>query len=251
MEYKLISLTQEKNICILKMDNPLSYNLLNSTFLNEFDNAIDKIFDNNDIKALILIGNEKGFCAGGDFKEMLNADFDTAKLLAIRVQKSFSALLSLDIPVIACLDKIVYGGGLELALHCDIRFCSDETQLRFPEVDMALIPGAGGITLFSKLFTKADAAYYLMSGEEIPLNIARKKGLIQNIYKKFDLLPETLKFAQELSKKEKSSLAAIKRILNANNFKSTQECLNMEIEEFSSALHFKGKDKIKDFLKKK
>lgn len=251
MEYKTISLNNTGNICVLKLNRPEKLNILSQIFFDEFESAIDFIFKDKEIKVLIIAGTDKVFSAGGDLKEMELANRDRAKVMCIRVQKAFASLMSLEIPVIAVLSGIVYGGGLELALHCDIRFCSEKTDFKLPESDLGLIPGAGGISLFSKIFSPADAAYFLMSGEQIPVSTALNKGLVQKVFRQETYFEDSMQFAKELAQKSQNSLAAIKRILIAGYFESTGDCLDSEVEEFSSVLNIDGKNKIRRFFEKK
>ncbi len=251
MKYQTISIEYNKQICIISFCRPEKMNILSQVFFDEFEHAIESLFQNKEVRVLVLKGDENVFSAGGDLKEIGAASDSEVKLLSMRVQAAFASLFSLDIPVIAAISGITFGGGLEIALHCDIRFCSENTVFRLPESDLGLIPGAGGISLFSKLFSPADAAYYLMSGREIPLETALNKGLVQKIFPQNELLPETLKFAHELSTKSKSALSSIKRILVAGYFQSTEECLNMEVQEFASALSNGGRSGIEKFFKTK
>lgn len=251
MQYKSISVDISDNICVLTLNRPEKLNILSQIFFDDFELFIEQIRKNDDVKALVIHGNEKVFSAGGDLKEIQEADRDKIKLMSMRVQKSFLSLLSLDIPVIAALSGIVYGGGLELALHCDIRICSENAELRLPEADIGLIPGAGGVSLFARHFTHGDAAYYLMTGEQIPLKSALEKGLIQKIYDNKEYLSESMKLAKLFTTKSKFSLSAIKRILVAGYFNFTDECLNREVEEFASTLNHDGRNKISEFFKNK
>ena len=248
MNYKTISIEYKKSVCIISLCRPEKMNALSQIFFDEFEHAIESLFQNEEVRVLVLKGDENVFSAGGDLKEIGEASDSEVKLLSMRVQAAFASLLSLDIPVIAAISGITFGGGLEIALHCDIRFCSDNTVFRLPESDLGLIPGAGGVSLFSKLFSPADAAYFLMSGREIPLETALNKGLVQKIFRQEELLPETIKFAHELSNKSKSALSSIKRILIASYFETTEECLNMEVEEFASALQNGGRIGIEQFF---
>lgn len=251
MNYQTIAVSYEKKVCILSFCRPEKKNILSQIFFDEFEHAIESLFQDKELRVLVLTGDENVFSAGGDLKEIGEASDSQIKLLSMRVQAAFASLLSLDIPVIAAISGITFGGGLELALHCDIRFCSENTVFRLPESDLGLIPGAGGVRLFSRLFSPADAAYFLMSGREIPLETARNKGLVQKIFKQEELLPATLRFAHELSEKSKFALSSIKRILVATYFETTEECLNMEVEEFASALKNEAREGIEQFFKSK
>jgi enoyl-CoA hydratase/carnithine racemase len=123
--------------------------------------------------------------------------------------------------------------------------------LRLPESDLGLIPGAGGISIFSKYFTPGDAAYYLFTGNPIPVEEALAKGLIQKIYTQDEIYDETLKFAKELTLKSSESLSAIKKILISGMFGNLDDTLTMETREFSSVLQKSGREKIKAFFESK
>jgi enoyl-CoA hydratase/carnithine racemase len=251
MSYKTILIETIDNIKILTLNNPQKQNALSQLFFDEFNECIDNFRHNSDIRSLIIKGDEKVFSAGGDLKEMLNADEKYAYLMCVRAQKSFEALMSLDFPVIALLDGIVYGGGFELALHCDVKFCTKNAILKLPETDIGLIPASGGISLFSKTFSVYDIAYYLFSGNQIPVEEACKKGIIQKIVEPNELFDTALTFAKEISKKPSETISTIKRILYANLFSDLENCLKMEAIEFASALQRNGKDKIRDFFEKR
>lgn len=251
MEYKTISVELVNNIRILKLNYPQKLNSLSQLFFDEFDNVVEQTLNDKDCKALIIRGTNEIFSAGGDLKEIGSVDYERAFLMCERVQKSFGSLQNLPIPVIAALSGIVFGGGFELALHCDIRFSTDTAVLRLPESDLGLIPGAGGISIFSRYFTPGDAAYYLFTGNQIPVAEAKVKGIIQKIFNEEEIFEETLKFAQELSLKSYESLEAIKKILISGMFNNLDDTLTMESREFSSVLQRCGKAKIKAFFESK
>lgn len=248
MNYKTITLEIIENTGILKLNYPQKLNSLSQLFFDEFDDAIESILNDKDCKVLIIRGTDEVFSAGGDLKEIGSADYEKALLLCMRVQKSFGSLQNLPIPVIAALSGVVFGGGMELSLHCDIRFCSEKAVLRLPESDLGLIPGAGGISIFSRYFTPGDAAYYLFTGNQIPVEDALAKGLIQKIYTQDEIYDATLKFAEELTLKSSESLAAIKRVLISGMFGNLDDTLVMETREFSSVLQKSGREKIKTFF---
>ncbi len=251
MNYQTISFEIIENIGILKLNYPQKLNSLSQLFFDEFDQIIELTLYNKECKVLIIRGTEEVFSAGGDLKEIGAADYEKSLLLCMRVQKSFSSLQNLPIPVIAALSGIVFGGGMELSLHCDIRFSTDTAILRLPESDLGLIPGAGGIGLFSRYFTLGDSAYYLFTGNQIPIEEAKSKGLIQKIYTQEEIYNETFKFAKELSLKSHESLAAIKKILISGMFKNLENSFKLEALEFSSVLQRSGRARIKSFFESK
>lgn len=251
MKFKTISFDRIENISVLQLNNPQKLNSLSQLFFDEFDNFIESILEDKECNALIIKGVDECFSAGGDLKEIAAADYERSLLMCMRVQKSFGALQNLPIPVIAMLQGLVYGGGLELALHCDIRFSADNAVLRLPESNLGLIPGAGGISILSSYLSTGDAAYYLFTGNQIPVEEAKSKGLIQKVFSQEELYSSTLKFAQELALKSHESIASIKKVLIYGLFNNLDDSLTLETREFSSVLQQSGKDKIKIFFESK
>jgi enoyl-CoA hydratase/carnithine racemase len=251
MDYKTISVSRFENIIVLKLNYPQKLNALSQQLFDEFDHAIETIRLDKDCRVLLIKGTETVFSAGGDLKEIGAADYEKALLLCMRVQKSFGALPNLNIPVIALLDGIVFGGGMELALHCDVRLVAETAMLRLPESDLGLIPGAGGISLLSRYISLGDAAYFLYTGRQIPLDYALEKGLIQKIVKKDELNDYAMEFAKELCLKSPESLSAIKTVLYSGLFGNLNDTMTLEAREFSSVLQRSGKDKIKQFFNSK
>lgn len=251
MKYSTISLTKDENIIVLKLDYPQKLNSLSQYFFDEFDHAIENINNDKECRVLIIKGTDSVFSAGGDLKEIGSAGYEKALLMCTRVQKSFAALPNLNIPVIAVLDGIVFGGGMELALHCDIRIASDDAILKLPESDLGLIPGAGGISILSKFITLGDAAYFLFTGHQIPIEYALEKGLVQKVLKRTLLNDYAINFAKELTLKSPESLSAIKTVLYSGLFGDLDNTMSLEAREFSSVLQRSGKDKISEFFNSK
>ncbi len=251
MEYKTIVLTKHNKVATLKLNYEQKLNSLSQLFFDEFDHAIEDVRMDKESLVLIIRGTEKVFSAGGDLKEIGDADSDKALMMCMRAQKSFEALQSLKVPVIAAMDGIVFGGGFEMALHCDVRFCTNETIFRLPESDLGLIPGAGGISMFSRLIGSADAAYYLFTGNQITVETALNKGIVQNVFTRDEMYSEVESFAQIIIKKSPQSIAAIKRLLVMNMYENLDECLTAEVREFVSVQQNVGKIMIEEFFKNK
>ena len=144
MNYKTIIVETKDNIGYLKLNNPKKLNLLSQELIGELESAINYFSTNYDLKVLIISSVSKDvFSAGGELNEIAAADYDLGLAMCLRLQRVYSGLQNLEIPVIVALDGYVLGGGLELALHCDIRFAGKNTILRLPESDIGLIPAAG------------------------------------------------------------------------------------------------------------
>ncbi|HOZ30736.1 MAG TPA: enoyl-CoA hydratase/isomerase family protein, partial [Bacteroidales bacterium] len=244
MNYKTISFEKTNSISILHLNNPKKLNSLSQLFFDEFDDFIKSLLEDKSCKILIIKGSDTCFSAGGDLKEIGSANYEKSLLMCLRVQRSFGALFNLPFPVIAMLKGLVFGGGFELALHCDIRFSSEDAIIKLPEVELGLIPGAGGISILSRYFSTGDAAYYLFTGNQIPVNEAKSKAIIQKVFSDDNIYSETMEFAKSLCNKSSESLAAIKKILVSGMFNDLESTMTMEAQEFSSVLQRCGHNRI-------
>lgn len=249
-EFKTIKVDIDKRIKYIQLNNPKQYNKLSQLFFDEFEIEIEKSFEEN-LACIIIYGHDNVFSSGGDLKEIASSDYSQAEFMCRRVQSIFGKIQNIPVPVIACLKGLVYGGGFELALHCDIRFAGNSTKIKMPEADMGLIPGAGGISLLSKYLTPSDTAYYLFTGEEIPLEKLLQSGLIQKIIPDNQVMNYTINFTERLSLKPIETLKKIKYILYNNLYNGLNEGLESEIKEFSSIVQICGKKKIEQYFNNK
>ncbi len=249
--FQTISTSKNKNITTIKFDNEASMNAMSQLFLKEFHEAIESVRADQNCRVLILCGSEKVFSAGGNLHEIAAADYETAVLMATNAHYTYDGILNLEIPVIAALDGIVYGGGLELALRCDIRFCTPKTRMKFPEVDMGIIPGAGGISFISKYISPADIAYFVYSCAQIPVDYALQHGIVQKVFESENLYTETMNFAKLLASKPREALRATKHEITSTLSNNLKDSLTLEIKEFASTLQTDGKKKIAEFFEKK
>lgn len=238
-------------ITTIKFDNEPTMNAMSQLFLKEFHEAVESVRNDKECRVLIIRGTEKVFSAGGNLHEIAGADYEKAVLMATNAHYIYDGLLNLEIPVIAALDGIVYGGGLELALRCDIRFCTPETRFKFPEVDMGIIPGAGGISFLSRYISPTDIAYYVYSCKQIPVEYAKQHGIVQEVFQRNELYAKAEEFAKLLASKPREALRAAKHEIVATMHKELKECLNIEIKEFASTLQTDGKRTIEEWFAKK
>lgn len=249
--YQTITLSKKEQITVIRFTHEASMNAMSQQFLKEFHSAVESVKADEACRVLVLCGSEKVFSAGGNLHEIAAADYETAVLMATNAHYIYDGLLNLEIPVIAALDGIVYGGGLELALRCDIRYCTPHTRMKFPEIDMGIIPGAGGISFLSKYLSPADIAYYVYSCEEIPVDFALNRGIVQKVVSRQELEMEVMKLAKMLVSKPKNALRAAKHEIISTLTSNIHDSLDLEIREFASTLQTDGKEKIADFFNRK
>ena len=150
MEYETLHWEQKGAVAYLTISRPKSLNALNSKVLEELTVCLSQL-DTKNLRVLILKGaGKKAFVAGADIKEMAQLTAKEAEEFAQKGQKAFSLLESLPLPVIAVIQGFALGGGLELALACDILIIDERAKIGFPEVTLGLFPSFGGTQRLSR-----------------------------------------------------------------------------------------------------
>jgi len=160
-------------------------NTLRADFAQQFDQIFSQIVKDTSIKALVIIsGKEDGFVAGADISMLQDLDKKEAIYeLAMTGHHIFNKLESLALPVIAAINGACLGGGLELAMACSYRIATDNpsTKLGLPEVQLGLLPGAGGTQRLPRLIGIATSLDLMLTGKQIPAKRAKKIGLVDEV----------------------------------------------------------------------
>jgi enoyl-CoA hydratase/carnithine racemase len=180
MKYSYIECTQKDKVLLVRLNRPEKLNAINFSMVQELNHLLTTL-DTEKLNALFIAGNEKAFSAGGDLSQMKTLSKADAEKQSKYLHSTFQMLQILPIPTVAFISGICLGGGLELAMHCDIRIASENAQLGFPELKYGIIPGAGGTVLLPEQMGYHQAAYYLLTGDTIPVETAQQQGLIQQL----------------------------------------------------------------------
>ena len=144
MNYKHLQLETSDQVSVLTINRPEALNALNDEVLEELESCTQEISSSKHCTVLIITGAGKSFVAGADIKAMLDLDPEGARNFAEKGQRVFSFIESLPFPVIAAVNGFALGGGLELALSCDVLYMSEKAKLGLPEVTLGLLPAFGG-----------------------------------------------------------------------------------------------------------
>ena len=195
----------------------------------------------------MIQGNEKIFSPGADIKELVQLDSASAE--AKGLFNFFDKIKEIKIPIIAAVEGFALGGGMELALICDVIFASKESKFAQPEINLGLVPGIGGTQRLKYYLGKHNANYLCLSGEMITGQRAYELGLVSVLLDKENFLENTKKLAKKITEKPKSSLIEIKKLIS-NNL-PFEAGLKEERQSFYSLLdHQNAKIGFKAFLNK-
>jgi len=252
MDYKYIIKSVEGPIGIVTINNPKA-NALSTPLILEIRSILKEFEDNAEIKVIIITGyGNKFFVAGADIKGFLDKSASEGRDMARQLQLTFNQIESLSKPVIAAINGYCLGGGLELAMSCDFRYASENAKLGQPEIDLGLIPGAGGTQRLPRLVGKGKAKEMMYSGLPIEAQEALEIQLVQKVFPQDSLLFETKKMATIIAQKPPITLKHLKEVIDKGFDSNIETALVLEADKFG--LCFSTQDKIEGvnaFLEKR
>ena len=231
-KYKNITLQVEDHLGLLTVVRPKKKNTLDVKTSKEIYVGLKELEQDSCIRAILILGNEKLFSPGADIEELNNLDSGSAKSKGLF--NFFDKIKEIEIPILAAVEGYALGGGMELALLCDIIIASKESKFGQPEINLGLIPGIGGTQRLNHALGKHNANYLCMSGEIITGQRAYELGLVSVILKKNNFLVEAIKVAKKITEKPKSSLILIKKLISHNQ--SLEQGLKNERKSFYNLL---------------
>jgi enoyl-CoA hydratase/carnithine racemase len=213
--YELVELSIAHQIATLTLKREKQLNALNRELLTELDGAIGevalRIRDNGDVRVLLLQGAGRAFAAGADIAQMKDLSAPLAETFAGLGQQVFSSLERLPVPTIALVHGYALGGGMELAMACDIRIAADGTKFGQPEVTLGVIPGFGGSQRLPRIVGQGNALHLLLTGDSIDAAEAHRIGLVTQVVPQEDLSAVGLNLANRLLQLGPHALAGVKR----------------------------------------
>ncbi len=188
-------------IVILTLNRPEAANALSVSLLKEIKETLVDFKYDSSIKCVIVTGQgEKAFCAGADLKERADMDQEQARRTVSLIKEVINSFEALPKPVIAAINGVALGGGLELALACDIRIAADSAKLGLTETSLAIIPGAGGTQRLSRLIGKGKAKELIFTARKIDAIEAEKIGLAEYVVPIDQLLDKAFEIAAQIAK---------------------------------------------------
>jgi len=192
----IISETHE-GVGLIRLNRPKALNALNSTLMTELIEAL-KSFDADDkVGAMVITGNERAFAAGADIKEM--AEASAVDMLKRDTIALYDGIRQIKKPVIAAVSGWCLGGGNELALSCDMIVASESARFGQPEINIGVIPGAGGTQRLTRAVGKAIAMEMVLNNRTLTAEEAAQYGLVNRVVPVVGYLDEALELASEIA----------------------------------------------------
>lgn len=215
MPYKTITLQVEDGIATICLNRPQAHNALCSALNTELEDALHSLIRIPTVRTLIMTGGEKVFAAGADIKEMLAATPLEARETSRIGHRINTMLEELPFPVIAAICGLALGGGCELALACDFRVMGEHAKLGLPEVNLGILPGAGGTQRLTRLLGAAKAKEMVLLGRQISAAEALSLGLATAVVPDDQVHAKAADIAAELAKKPASAVMLAKQAINS------------------------------------
>lgn len=181
-DLQTLALSMEGSILTITINREQKLNALNQQTLAELKETVQSLYDDKDIRGVILTGSgEKAFVAGADISEFKELNEMNARKFAEEGQEIFHLIENCHTPIIAVVNGYALGGGCELAMACHMRIASASARFGQPEVNLGLIPGYGGTQRLTHLIGKGRAFEYMMSAEMITADTALQWGLVNHV----------------------------------------------------------------------
>ncbi|WP_405622806.1 enoyl-CoA hydratase/isomerase family protein [Streptomyces sp. NBC_00076] len=202
-------------IAVLTLDRPGQLNALGSRTMEQLTQALDDVRDNDDVRALVLTGAGRAFSAGADIGEIESCTTPGQfRAFVGRLTETFALLEDFPKPSVAAVHGFAFGGGLELALACDLRVAERGTRLGLPEMKLGVLPGAGGTQRLPRLVPPAVAKQMILTGEPIDAERAHALGLVNELAEPGGALKAAEALAAKLTAGAPLALAAGKRLID-------------------------------------
>lgn len=234
--YKNIIINTDKHLGLLTLNRIEGNNSLNMETAKEIYEGLTELEMNSSIRVILIQGNQKKFSPGADVKELNNLNTKSAKSNGLF--NFFDKIKEINIPLIAAVEGYALGGGMELALLCDIIIASRESKFGQPEVNLGLIPGIGGTQRLKYYLGKHNANFICMTGELISGQRAYELGFVSILLDKNNFSTEAIKVTNKIAQKPKSSLIEIKKLISNNV--NIEKDLQLERSSFYKLLDSKN-----------
>ena len=233
------------NVAVVTLDRPERMNSLGGTMKADLARAFfDLARKHETVRAVLLTGRgDRAFCAGADIKEQASRSASASEFLQAQklTHELFRDIEEFEKPVVAAINGVAIGGGLELALCCDLRLASVTARFGLPELGLGVIPAAGGTQRLPRLIGSGRAKEMIMTSEIVGAAVAIQYGLVSRVYEPAALMDEALRLTQSLAERPPLAMRLVKRAIN----RGLQVDLDsgLEYERTAAAIVFDSSDR--------
>jgi methylglutaconyl-CoA hydratase len=233
----------ENGIAIITLNRPESANALSTALLYELSHLLYDLAFRRDVRVVIFTGaGEKVFCAGADLKERAGMNETEVRKTVTLIRETINQIEQLPQPVICALNGFAFGGGLELALACDIRVAADTAQLGLTETSLGIIPGAGGTQRLPRLIGKGKAKELIFTAKRITAKEAEQIGLVEYVVPREQLMEKAMEIAEQIV--VNAPIAVMQAKIAINRGLDVDLATGLRIEQMAYDITIPTKDRL-------
>ncbi|MEM7028471.1 MAG: enoyl-CoA hydratase-related protein [Chloroflexota bacterium] len=212
MAYEMILVETKGNVGVVTLNRPKALNALNGHLMSELVTAVTEFDRDDDIGAIVITGNERAFAAGGDIKQM--ASQSLADMVKNPITNYWDSIKKVGKPIIAAVSGWCLGGGNELAMLCDMIVASETAMFGQPEINLGVIPGAGGTQRLTKAVGKSIAMEVILNDRRLTADEALHYGLVNRVVPVERYLESAIHLAQEVAERAPLAVRMAKDAIN-------------------------------------
>ena len=248
-----ISTERRESVALVTIDNP-PMNALSTALLEELEAELDALDEDDGVRAIVVRGGgERAFVAGADIKEFPTLRESAGEGGSARgIQRVGHRMDAASTPFVAAIRGFCLGGGLELAMCCDVRICADDATLGQPEIKLGLIPGGGGTQRLPRLVGQGRAMFLNLTGDFVDAETAYAWGLVERVVPASELDDVALEVAGRIAAQSPHALAVLRELARTTRDLPLEEGLRREAEGFARCLRSEdGAEGIAAFIEKR
>lgn len=231
-QFSHLIINESDDICWVKINRPGDRNSLNSELIDELAQQLEKV-EKTSVQAVVYTGvGDTYFIGGADGVEMQVFSPEQAKSFSTKIQGLFDRMQSSPLLLVAAINGLCFGGGLELALACDFRIVSENARIGLPEVKVGIIPGGGGTQRLPRVVGVGKAIEMILSGHLYTAKEALQMGLVHCLANSKDLEKRSEEILKKILAIPQHALSSAKKAVYASQYLPLDQGLKVEAEEF-------------------
>ena len=232
MSYETLLLERRDGVATITVNRPDALNALNPTVLHDIAAAATELVGDDTLDVVIVTGAGRAFVAGADIKAMIDYSTEEAEEFSELGHRAFDAIAALPVPVIGAVNGFALGGGLELALACDLLYGSSKAKLGLPEVSLSVIPGWGGTQRLGRLIGWHKARELVFTGQHIGADEAQRVGLLLDVFEPDELIGKVNEIADKIASNGPLAVRAAKRAMREGSSAGLSSAMAAERSAF-------------------